>query len=269
MSHRVLLREARDPRAAPVLLLHGLLGSPQSWQEVVSALGHAGPIHAAVLPGHGRPPRPMPSSFEAAADELANDLPHASVVVGYSLGGRLALGMAAFRPDKTRAVIAIGAQLGLIGEVERAERRSWEREQQELLEKAGLAAFVAHWESQGLFASQRSLDAQRLERQRSQRLAHDARGIAAAMDVLGSGRMPDLLPRVTRERVPVLMVAGESDPRFVARAHAAATAAPNIEARIVAHAGHNVVLEEPEILAGILDQQLSRWSPAHHLEKIA
>jgi len=211
----------------------------------------------------------MPSSFEAAVDELANDLPRASVVVGYSLGGRLALGMAAFRPEKTRAVVAIGAQLGLIGEVERAERRRWEREQQELLEEAGLPAFVAHWESQSLFASQRLLDAQRLERQRFQRLGHDARGIAAAMDVLGSGRMPDLRPRVTRERVPVLMVVGGSDPRFVPRALDAAAAAPNIEARIVAHAGHNVLLEAPEILADVLDQQLSRWSPAHHLEKIA
>lgn len=269
MTRALLLREARDRRALPLVLLHGLLGSPAVFHGLVARSNHPGEMLALELPGHGVPPRPMPSSFEHCVDELSRELPPHSVLVGYSLGGRIALGIAARHPRLVHGVVAVGAHPGISCDRERRERLAWELAQRELLAREGLVAFVRQWEELPLFASQRSLDRERLAAQRATRLGHDPRGIAAALAVLGTGSMPSLLQGLGAGRVPVLMLAGAGDPRFVALAREAQRVAPNVLARVLDGSGHNVVLEAPEALARVVDEQLSRWSPAHPLENSA
>jgi 2-succinyl-6-hydroxy-2,4-cyclohexadiene-1-carboxylate synthase len=248
MKGIVQLRRARDPRAVPVLFLHGLLGAAEFWSELAALLSYPGALGAVTLPGHGLPPSPAVQSFEEAVDALP--LERGSFVVGYSMGGRLALGLAARRPRDVRGVVAVGAHAGIADAAERERRIEWERKERALLESRGLDAFVDHWDTLPVFATQadllaRPLSRARLARQRAMRLGHDVGAVAQAFTALGSGHMP-LLPKA---RVPTLLVAGERDERFAPAAH-----------RCIPGVGHNVVLEAPDAFARLLDRQLVEWS---------
>jgi 2-succinyl-6-hydroxy-2,4-cyclohexadiene-1-carboxylate synthase len=267
MNDVVTLRSGKDAAAAPVLLLHGLLGGPEAFGEVVSELSYPGAILAARLPGHGASPSVVPDGFEQAVAAIARAIARPALLVGYSLGGRLALGLAALHPRKVRGVIAVGAHLGIEDPKLRAERSEWERAQSELLLRVGLDAFVRQWEELPVFATQRELGESqgrvgevRLARQRAMRLSHEARGIALAITRLGSGRMPLLSQKLAQHRVFVLMVAGERDRSFDAHAERASDASAHVHAHVVPSVGHNVALEAPATLAKILDQRLHAWS---------
>src|SRR5688500_12620479 len=100
---------ATDPEAAPLLLLHGFSGLGVGWSELVAGLGAHGPILAPDLPGHGTCPPPAPDAdLDQAADALADQLTEPCDVVGYSLGGRLALHLATRHPACVGRLVLIG-----------------------------------------------------------------------------------------------------------------------------------------------------------------
>lgn len=107
------------------VLVHGLGGRWQHWQENIPALAERGRVVAVDLPGFGRS-RPLPGgySIDAFADAVADllvvlDLPEV-VLVGHSLGGPLAVRLAHRHPQRVAAVVlaagtvqAFSAALGL------------------------------------------------------------------------------------------------------------------------------------------------------------
>src|SRR5689334_19678966 len=104
-----------------LVLLHGMLGSPAMWQPVIAALPPGARATTITLPFHGLAAwGESITSFDGAVEALASQLPPGPLVLaGYSLGGRLALALADARSD-IRAVIAIGAQLGIADDAARA-----------------------------------------------------------------------------------------------------------------------------------------------------
>jgi 2-succinyl-6-hydroxy-2,4-cyclohexadiene-1-carboxylate synthase len=245
-------------------LLHGFLGAPESWRAVVRALRHAGAVRAPVLFGHGSPPEPVPASFDAAVDALAAGIA-GGIVVGYSFGGRLALGLARRHGRKLRGAVAIGAHPGLADDDQRAARREWESAEGAKLETHGLETFVRSWEALPLFASQRELPASTRDEQRRTRLSHDALGVARAMTGLGTGSMPPVEPAALG--CPVLLVSGALDTEHRERAAALSRRAPPLEHAVLPGVGHNPLLEAPEALAALIDDRARRWSETHTLEE--
>ncbi len=237
-----------------LVLLHGFLGAPASWASVVESLAHRYVVRAPWLFGHGRPPRAVPEGFWQAIDELAAELTEPVYLAGYSLGGRLALGLACRHPRRVRGVIAVGAHLGLDSIAERHERTTWEAEQVAKLEGSGLPSFVDAWEKLPLFASQAAVPGPRLAAQRAVRLSHDPAELARVLVALGTGRMPRLEPE--HAGVPVLLVTGEYDHKLAA----VARARPRLRHASIPGAGHNPLLEAPRALGRLIDEQLRDWS---------
>mgnify|MGYP002381281214 CR=1 FL=1 len=240
---------------ASVMLLHGLLGAPASWDDVVRALGaRATTPSTPWLPGHGPAAGPPPEgAFEAVIERLgALWLTTRTTLVGYSLGGRLALALAARFPERVRGVVAIGAHTGLSSQTERTERVAWERGLVSDLERGGLPAFVDAWEQQPIFATQALLSQVDRDRQRQIRLGHQPSGIGWAIDVLGTGKMPALLGPLARVGVPVIFAVGALDRRAVAVAREAMGVLPRAEVVVVPEAGHNLLLEAPSVVADLI-----------------
>jgi 2-succinyl-6-hydroxy-2,4-cyclohexadiene-1-carboxylate synthase len=238
--------------APHVAFLHGMLGSPAMWAPVIAALPPGAKTSAAVLPFHGLVPwGSWIESFDEAVTLISERLPSGPlVVVGYSLGGRLALGLAAARPG-IRAVIAIGSQLGITTEDERAERRVWDQSMARIAREHGMTQLVDKWEALPIFASQSQLSSQAFALQRATRLAHRPESIARAFDVMGAGVMPFLQPRLAGTEVELLLVAGGEDERYKALNERAASAL-GCQCVVVADAGHNVALESPANLARLI-----------------
>jgi len=234
----------------PLLLLHGFLGAPASWDEVLAALVHHGPAWCPWLPGHG-PAAPEPTHFDEAVQAIADSLPEGAVLAGYSLGARLALAATLRRPGHARATLLIGGHVGLAEPGARAERAALDAQRAAALRAGDLAAFVAAWEALPLFATQRALPLALQAQQRAVRVAHNPQALAWAFDVAGLAQMPDLRGAVAAAHQPLCFMTGALDARFGALA-ASLVRPPWVTHRIVPGVGHNLLLEAPAAVAATL-----------------
>jgi 2-succinyl-6-hydroxy-2,4-cyclohexadiene-1-carboxylate synthase len=174
---------------------------------------------------------------------------------GYSLGGRFALGILARYPERFAHGVIVSAHPGLQTEAERATRRDGDRRFIELLRERGLTAFVDAWQALPLWSSQGGLtDAVKLA-QRELRLRHDARGLAESLLQHGLGEMPDLRPQLLAVRTEVELLVGEFDPKFAALGQELAGIIPGARMILAPGAGHNLLLERPELVAGLLRKE--------------
>ncbi|MBX3128514.1 MAG: alpha/beta fold hydrolase [Polyangiaceae bacterium] len=233
------------------LWLHGFLGAPSAF----SALGaRASDVSVPTLGGHGLPAAPVPRGFHAELSRLGELLGQHDgwQLVGYSLGARLALGLALAQPARFARLVLVGVHPGLDTEAARRERVLLDDSRARALEQRGLEAFVAEWETLPLLATQRALPAEVRARHRAMRTAHDAHAIAGALVALGLGRMPSLWSGLSQLQLPVTFVVGELDEKFVALARRGASLAPRAELVIVPGVGHDVILERPRAVAEVL-----------------
>ena len=234
------------------LLLHGFTGAAQSWEAVESRAELEGPVCAPFLVGHSAAGGGA-TSFGEEVERIATiaaSAPEPRYLCGYSMGSRVALGMIAHKPALFRAAVLIGVHPGLEDETDRAARRALDAQRAAVLRREGLEAFVDAWEREPLFETQRHQPAATLQRQRELRLGHDAEGLATSLDVLGLGRMPHLVGVLSTLTTPVVLMAGERDPKFKAIARTLATRVRHVE--IVSGAGHNLLLEAPGAVASTL-----------------
>jgi 2-succinyl-6-hydroxy-2,4-cyclohexadiene-1-carboxylate synthase len=250
----------------PIVLLHGFAGHASAWDDVVGDLARANRRASAItLFGHD-PNIAVRSnvSFDDEAARVASSIAAIGEPVrlcGYSMGGRVALGVLARAPELVASAVLVGAHPGLESDADRRERAASDELWARMLEEQGIETFVAKWEAQALFATQASAPAERLARQRATRLAHDPRSLACAMRSLGLAAMPSYWDVLERLAVPLDLVVGAHDTKFTAlaermeRASASGTSgASGRAARItrVPNVGHNVSLEAPAALATLL-----------------
>lgn len=234
-----------------VLLLHGFTGSSASWGDlIVDGLASAmGPPVLVDLPGHGRhagETDPARFTWEAVESELLA-LTEAEPVdlVGYSMGGRVALAFAVRHPLRVRRLVLESSSPGLATEEERAARREDDGVLAEWIVEHGIEAFIGRWERLPLFESQKALPARVLEAQRSRRLMNHPGSLAASLRGLGTGSLPSLWGSLADLRVPVLLMAGVHDTKFVEIAERMALVLPTARLVVADGAGHAVHLERP------------------------
>jgi 2-succinyl-6-hydroxy-2,4-cyclohexadiene-1-carboxylate synthase len=246
----------------PLLLLHGFTGSAADWTRIVADLGDTFTCIAVDLPGHGatgKPADPARYQMEAVAADLvallAEIAPGPVCLHGYSMGGRLALYLAAHYPAVVAALSLESASPGLKTEMERRQRRESDEALAARIERDGIAAFVDYWESLPLWESQRGLPPKIRAAQREQRLANDPAGLANSLRGMGTGVQPSLWDALPGLRLPVTLLAGERDRKFTVIAEQMRTAIPRAALAIAPGAGHNIHLEQPMWVAQRLRDQ--------------
>lgn len=251
-----------------MILLHGFTGSSHSWGDpVVDGLASAvGPPVLVDLPGHGRHAglvgawRFTLEAVEAAVDAAAGEEP--ADLVGYSMGGRLALAFACRNPHRVRRLVLESASPGLRTQEERQARQAEDEALAARIQAEGVESFAAYWEGLPLFASQASLPEEARARQRAVRLANDPASLAAALRGLGTGVLPSYWGSLGDLRVPVLVLVGELDGKFVEIGGRMASALPDARLVEVPGAGHAVHLERPEAwlaaVTGFLSEGVGR-----------
>jgi 2-succinyl-6-hydroxy-2,4-cyclohexadiene-1-carboxylate synthase len=209
------------------------------------------PTLAIDLPGHGR--CNAVRDFDRSVAEILSDLPaEVDRVVGYSMGGRFALGLMAREPRRFRQAILVSTHPGLEEARARHQRRTRDAAWATHLRERGLVSFVEAWASQPLFASQLGLPAEILERQRRRRLAQDAGALADSLLHHGLGIMPSLWQPLVEFPGELNLIVGERDTRFVAIAREIGHRRPRTRLQILGGVGHNPLLECPEALASAI-----------------
>ncbi len=237
----------------PLLLIHGFAGHGSSWKRFTRLLPLSWDPVSLTLPGHDRSaPLPDGASFEQSveriADLLGENLDAPFPVIGYSLGARVALALLVRRPHLFQSALLAGVNPGIDDGGERTKRAARDAGWGNLLRSEGIEAFVDRWEGLPLFATQASLPPDLLEEQRATRLGHDPEGLARSMLALGLAAMPDYRPALGGIDIPIRLVAGEKDDKFLAIARSMLSRLKRGRLTVVSGAGHNVLLERPESL---------------------
>ena len=251
-----------EPGNPAVLLLHGFMGSSEDWRGVAPSIEDRAFALTVDLPGHGASLGLPPEIYtiEGAARALLGILDEMGLerasIVGYSMGGRLALYLALRYPERCAGLFLESASPGLRSAEERTVRRAADEEKALRLESGDFEAFLRDWYRQPLFSSL-TRDEGSLRRTVEVRLRNDPVELARSLRGMGTGVQPSLWEELAGLQVPMLAVAGEFDEKFVGISHQMAALGPLVRTAIVPGAGHSVHAEAPEAYARLLKEFFS------------
>jgi 2-succinyl-6-hydroxy-2,4-cyclohexadiene-1-carboxylate synthase len=237
----------------PLVLLHGFTGDAAGWEPHVAYFARHFCVLAIDLLGHGSSDAPADSDRyhmeRSTADLLAVldrlGLSRASVL-GYSMGGRLALCLTATAPERVSALVLESASPGVRDPVERQARSARDGRLADSIERDGVPVFVDHWERLPIFATQAGLPADVRASVRATRLRHTAHGLANSLRGMGQGVQPPMHDHLPQLRIPTLLVVGALDAPYCALGAEMSRMITGARLVIVREAGHAVHLEQPE-----------------------
>lgn len=236
-----------------LVLLHGFTGSTESWAAHCPVFASYYRTIVVDLLGHGQteaPTDPTRYTIEQSASDLAGLLttiaPGPINLLGYSMGGRLALYFAIHYPYLVQRLILESASPGLPDVTTQQERVRSDEQLAADIETQGMAAFVERWEALPLFATQQTLPAATQSTLHEQRLRNRPHGLANSLRGMGTGAQLSLWEQLPGLSVPTLLLAGALDQKFKVIAEQMATYLPKATVAIIPDAGHTIHLEQPK-----------------------
>lgn len=214
-----------------LFLLHGNLGSWRDWDFILPALSEKNiachPLDLWELISRG-----CTSLEEAGRTIAALALPHAPcALMGYSLGGRLALYAMQAAPQAWHSTAFLSTHPGLQTENERQMRLAADLEQSTRCRLMPPKDFLMHWNRQNVLAG----SGQGPSPDYSQQPA------AQAFDIWSLGRQADMRPLLRDFSAKIAWLAGEQDAKFSALARTI----PGISPTLVSGAGHRLLQQAP------------------------
>ena len=196
-----------------ITAVHGFLGRPADW-EFLRAKGLA--VDAVGL------------------DEIP---PAGDILLGYSMGGRLALHALLGGATYRRAVI-VSAGLGIEDADDRAVRQAADEKWARRFEADEWDPLIADWDAQPVFGGHR------MERAEAD---FDRKRLAETLRRFSPAGLPPLAARLPEITIPLLWIAGERDVKYVNEGRLAVASLPNAQLWICPDAGHRVPWEQPEL----------------------
>ena len=131
--------------APTVVLLHGFTNTGASWEPVLAALGERYRAIAPDIRGHGSASRARPLTLDAVIGDVAVLTQDRFTLVGYSLGGRIALHAALALRRRVERLVLIGASPGIADPAQRAARRAADERLAAEIEAATIEEFATRW----------------------------------------------------------------------------------------------------------------------------
>jgi 2-succinyl-6-hydroxy-2,4-cyclohexadiene-1-carboxylate synthase len=204
------------------VFLHGFLGTSLDWQPVCSFLPPC-LCFGIDLPGHGK-------------SSLSDEFPRFDTpihLIGYSMGGRLAMQYAAQFPDRIASLTIASAHLGLTSEAEKQKRIAEDAAWAQLLLQLTIDEFLSRWYNQPIFGGFRP--------DMTMRRKQNPGLLAQCLTRHSLGKQPLFAPQNAQ------LIVGERDAKYRALFP---------DAAIIPSAAHMVHLENPRALAQIIEQRI-------------
>ncbi|MCF6138392.1 2-succinyl-6-hydroxy-2,4-cyclohexadiene-1-carboxylate synthase [Pseudalkalibacillus berkeleyi] len=250
----------------PLLLLHGFTGSCVDWLPFVDKWKDRYQLILVDLMGHGKTDHPkdvdeyaMNKATEALNHILSELKIESAYVLGYSLGGRVALSFAMRYPKRVKKLILESSSPGLQTEEERLERKRRDDQLADRILRDGIESFVRFWESIPLFKTQLELLSEEdRNRLRTMRLRNSEVGLANSLRGMGTGVQPSWWAHLEQFEIPTTLIVGERDQKFLRIAEEMLKLIPYGNLVVIENAGHTVHLEQPEAFAHTVLQVLHK-----------
>ncbi len=235
-----------------LLVLHGFTGSTRSWDGVRSGLAEHARLVLVDLIGHGQSAAPEDAkryTFAWCVRDLVSVLNALRLervsVLGYSLGGRVALHLALAAPMRIDSLLLESASPGIADDAERAQRQQADAALAARIERHGIERFVAEWEAQPLLAPAPHIPASVRAARHVQRLHNRAVGLANSLRGMGAGRQASLWGQLATLRLPAHVLVGADDTRYCAIARRMQSQIADATLTEIPGAGHTVHLDQP------------------------
>lgn len=246
-----------------IVFLHGFTGSVSTWDDVMAALNDRFRMIAVDLTGHGKTAIPDQVSRFQMAEQLADldALFRALAItnftlVGYSMGGRVALAYTQEYPERVKTLVLESASPGLKTAEERDMRMAADLQLANRIENDGIKAFVDFWENIPLFSSQKKLTSDKRENIRNERLQQQAIGLARSLKGIGTGSQPSYWPHLGEMALPILLLTGEMDEKFVVISREMKKQFPSATHEIINDVGHAIHVEKPVLFATMVEEHI-------------
>jgi len=228
--------------------IHGNFQTPSAWKPLAENL-KARNVNLDVIPVNLE--NYSFDGFDRWVDGFCNSVEtqsshEKSFLLGYSLGGRLALHACLSRPDLWDAAIVVGADPGLESEEDKRLQLERDRNWARRLTSEPLEKLADEWDKQPVFCGLKNqaprnpgeMDASKLSRQ---------------FEVFSKGLQQNLVPKLAElKSPPVLFLSGEKDQKYQKIGQELAKSSPIVKAQVVADAGHRVPWENPETFVQVL-----------------
>lgn len=218
-----------------LIALPGFMGTPEDWQPLLRHLSEIRGIF------------PVWDPVQGTLGAWISSLP-ALGVMGYSMGGRLALQAAVASPQKFPFLILLSTSLGI---EEAAARRlrlvadeQWANELEAIDDPVRLKKFLRRWWSQPIFRSE-AWPSSLWDYLLDSRVRQDPKVLAQIMREASPGRQPLIADRLSAYRNPVLVLAGAHDEKFIRLGHDLVSRLPNARFQVIPEAAHLLHLEAP------------------------
>jgi 2-succinyl-6-hydroxy-2,4-cyclohexadiene-1-carboxylate synthase len=236
------------------LFIHGLLGSGDDWSETIKGIEGDYTCLTIDLPSHGSA-ADLPAtitSFEGAIHQIGASLKETITTpvhgIGYSLGGRILLGLSRHYPELFGRLTLISAFPGFDDKGARNARWESDLRWSALMKTLDTETFLSRWYGQETFRSEMWSDETRtkiLSSRASISLSH----IAPFFELTSAAQMPCYWPLLDSLSIPTTFIAGERDLKYVQIGEQLASRNPRIHLSIVPQCGHAVLLEDPAAVA--------------------
>ncbi len=250
-----------DPGGIPVLFLHGFMGSGQVWLPTMQQLLAEMYSIAVDLPGHGNTVADLENlDFDSLSDGLIDfidiHIGNPVVLVGYSLGGRIALHAALKYPDRFIGLALESTTAGIENDTERLERLSEDKVIAEQLRRSDMATFLTNWYKRPVFAS---LPPYLKEGIINRKIDNHPENLARILVRLSQGIQPPLWHRLCKWDKPTLIVAGEKDKKYTDIAARMSSLIESSALKIIPGAGHIAHLENNKEFTAALNSFLGSY----------
>ena len=208
------------------------MGHPGDWDDIRAALPEfetsAIEIKAA-------------ADWQSSVQQLADELPTASVLIGYSMGARLALGVALESSEKVDALIFVSGNPGLETAAARADRLDKDRRIAKRIGEEQLRSFLNEWYQRSVFAG---LPDEVRQSEIERKLSRSSVNWPAILRTNSVSQQPNYWPRLKELSIPSLVVAGELDEKYrkIAARIKQEFSSRELAAKVVADCGHIVHL---------------------------
>ena len=229
--------------------LHGFLGKPQDW----SAFFPDSSLHYDLFSAARTP---YPANLVEWGDAINRDAtvtPRPRILLGYSLGGRIALHALAQGPELWSAAVIISAHPGLSSASEKKERLKQDEMWARRFVSDDWTKLMQDWNAQSIFAG---LSQQRVEKEFSRSI------LSRVLVSCSLGQQQDLRPSIQAHRIPILWISGERDAKYRAiadevveiRAQGQNGSQTGIYSVCIPNAGHRVPWDQPKAFRDAIEK---------------
>lgn len=250
-----------DKDKPTLLMLHGFMGSGKAFSHVIAPLSEFCNPLTIDLAGHGKtktPPDETLFTTKRQINQILSILDRIAFenlyLYGYSMGGRLAFQLAGNHPEYFKGAIIESAHCGIQDQDKREQRRELDFKRAEKI-RNDFENFLDEWLKMPLFVTEND---ERSEHYFNIMKDQKPELLSASLQQFGAGVMPAICKKLKQIDLPVHLIAGENDKKYVKLLSFISELNQNFTFQKAPDAGHRVHIDRPKALLSLIKSTISK-----------